>query len=410
MNRLFLASFLGFLMIACGPTQVKPDGDGDGDTNNGNAAPGDTVPPTVKKEARELFELAAQAQKQNNQDKAIDHLKNAIESQSDLGAAYYNIGKIYEKQGDLEQAKEWYNKSSEKGKEFGAGYIGIAKMYLDQGKRSEAEGMIQKALKVEPLNEEAHLNLAEFARQRKDYPGAVKHIRTALKSNSQNVKAYEVLGRVYYDLGRPELSKLVCEAGLQIDKDYAPLNNILGLVYLKLDNVTKAIAAFEDAVKSNPKYVPSLSNLGALTFGYRDYESSYRYFGEVIKVEPKNIEAILSKAVSARALDRVDEAEKGYKEVINLEESNVGAHYNLGILYQEHKNQLEDAIKEYKLVLQYDQRNAELRKDVSQRIQSSQIQIQNQKELAEDLAREKARQEAEKKNPPPAEGEAQPNG
>lgn len=377
-------------LVACGGNAPQPDDptqlSGTGSTDTPDEVP---APPPVKREAKVVFQSAVQAYKSGNASKAISEFERAIDADESFGAAYFNIGRIYEEQGDLDKARTWYERASSKGKNFGDGLVNLGRLEMRKGNKSEAMALFRKAIQIEPFNGEAHLNLAHEARTRRDYATAVKHVRTALKEDSQNVLAYEVLARVYYDLGRIELAKLVCQTGLAIEKT-PDLYNTLGLVHLKQDNVRLALTAFEDALKVDKDYAPAHMNVGAITFSYRDYESSYKHFSEVVKQQPDNLDAMLSKAVAARGLERLDEAESGYKAVLAKDEANVGAHYNLGVLYQEYMQKLEDSLKQYEAVLRYERDDAELRKDVAQRIEAVRIQIKNLKEVEEMMRQQKA--------------------
>jgi tetratricopeptide (TPR) repeat protein len=396
---------LAFAIAGCGggPTP-EPGGGFDPAPNEqqvGEPGPAVTkaVPakkPAIKREAAALFEAAIQAYAPKGQKhdfgRAISLLEEAIDADASFGEAYLNIGLMYEEQGKLEEAGSWFKKASEKGKKYGAGYANFGRLKLLAGRKAEAMSWFQKALGIDPFCGEAHLHLAIQAKDRRDFASAVKHVRTALKEDSQNVAAYEVLARVYYDLGRIELAKLVCETGLEIDADAAGLHNVLGLVHLKLDDVTQATRSFEAAIKADPKHSAALMNFGAITFSYRDYEASYRAFDTVVRLEPKNVEAIISRAVAARGLDRLPEAEQGYKKALEVNRCHVGAHFNLGLLYQEYMQKLPEALKSYEQVLRCESKDAAVRKDVTQRIQTVRIQIETLKE-AEEMMKEEQKQD-----------------
>lgn len=386
-------------LAACGGTPTNTGNGnlgagGAGGQQSGNLPEEPPPPPKVAKEAKTVFDEGVKAYKAGNSARAISLFEEAIEADGGFGAAYFNIGRIHEEQGRIDEARTWYERSAEKGKGFGDGLVNIGRLEMEKGNKGEAMALFRRAIQIEPFNGEAHLNLAQDARGRRAFADAVKHVRTALKEDSQNVLAYEVLARVYYDLGRFELSKLVCLTGLEIKKT-ADLYNTLGLVWLQKDDVTTALGAFEDALKVDASYWPAHMNVGAITFNYRDYESSYRHFSEVLKQKPENLEAMLSKAVAARGLERLDEAESGYKAVIAKDETYAAAHYNLGILYQEYTQKLEDAIKAYEAVLRYERQDGELRKDVTQRIEAVRIQIKNMKELEEMMRQQKAQEAAQ---------------
>jgi predicted CXXCH cytochrome family protein len=65
---------------------------------------------------------------------------------------------------------------------------------LARGKLSAAEASLQTALRLQPCAVEAHLNLADLARQRRDEPAAERAIRSALACNPQNAATQHALG------------------------------------------------------------------------------------------------------------------------------------------------------------------------------------------------------------------------
>ncbi|MGC6415544.1 MAG: tetratricopeptide repeat protein [Bradymonadia bacterium] len=386
----------------CGGSQVTAEFDSpqtvdQADTPEEGARP---KPPPVRKEAKQLFKEAMQAYRPKagppKLERAIELLKDAVDEDPAFGAAYFNIGRIYEDKGDLKKAADYYQQASSKGKNFGDGLANYGRLLLIQGKPDLAREQFDEALRIDEYNSEALLNLAQDDRVRRDFQSARKRIRKALKGNEKNPKAYAVLARVYFDMGRYDLVKLVCITGLKIDDSYADLNNTLGLVHLKQDDVRSALQAFTAAVKAEPNYSPSRLNLGAIAFNYRDYETSLRHFDVVVKREPKNLIAILSRAAALRGLERFDQAESGYRSVLKVQPNHSGAHFNLGVLYQEYLSKPEQALKEFEAVLSSDERSASLRQDVTNRIKAIRIEIQNKKEI-EAMMKQQKQQEAEKK-------------
>ena len=65
---------------------------------------------------------------------------------------------------------------------------------LARGKLPEAEASLHAALRLQPCLVEAHLNLADLARQRSDEVAAERAIRAALACNPQNAAAHHALG------------------------------------------------------------------------------------------------------------------------------------------------------------------------------------------------------------------------
>ena len=82
--------------------------------------------------------------------------------------------------------------------------------------------------------------------------------------------------------------------------------------------------------------------------------------------------------------------------MLKLQPNHSGAHFNLGVLYQEYLSKPEQALKEFEAVLSSDERSASLRQDVTNRIKAIRIEIQNKKEI-EAMMKQQKQQEAEKK-------------
>ncbi len=333
--------------------------------------------------ASSLFAKASAAYQAGNMNEAYSFLLATVDRDPKLAEAWYNLGVLSESRGDWAKAEEYYNKSADVGSEFGEGLAAIGTHYLKMGDEQMAKGYYDRALKIQPLTSGANLNNALFARGDKDFPKAVTLIREALKGDSQNDQAYEVLAKVYYDMGHYDLAQLVCKSGLHFNPKSAPLHNMLGLILLHDEKVPQALQAFDDAIASDPNFVPAQMNAGSLAFGYRDYEFAYNAFGVVLENEPKNIDAILSRAVAARALEKYDEAEKGYRAVLALDPQNLGAHFNLGLLYQEFLSKPDVAILSYQEALAAPGLTDKMRKTLKERIEISQLQVED---MAQDAA------------------------
>ena len=384
LKRTVFSSMAGLVLLAlscavgCGGAQ-KATGQRSG------SASGPAKAVQVQKEIRNKFAEAVAAYQAKQLDRAIDLFKEVIEDQPNLGSAYFNIGIIYQAQGQRDQAREWYKKAGDQAKGFVDGLVNIGVMERDSGLDSAAMGTFETVLRLDEFNPVALLNLAQEARARKDFPGAITYVRKSLLANSRNAGAYEVLARIYYDMGIQKgkgffpLARLVCLSGLEHDNKSPRLHNTLGLVYLGMDDVRSALGSFESAIEGEPTFGPAHINIGAVTFRYRDYKTSYKHFSIALKSEPGNLDAMLSKAVVARALGRIDEAEQGYRSVLSKSANHVGAHFNLGLLYQEHKNQLPQALAQYEKVLSLTQ-DESLTKRLQQRIQVVKIQIEAMKQ------------------------------
>jgi tetratricopeptide (TPR) repeat protein len=359
------------------------------------------VKPKINRDAKQLFILAGQVANKPNPDynRALDLYSEAYQKDKKLTIALYNAGLISELKGDETQARQFYEAAGSAG--VGDGWVNLALMALNTGDKGQAESLFNRALSVEPLNGSAHLNLAMFAKERRDFEFAMKSVRNALKDDSTNANAYDVLAQIYYDLGRYKLALLVADAGLsELDSDHTGLWTTQGLIQLKMDDVIKAVRSFQKAVDLSPDNFAARLNLGLITFNYRDYDKSYQLLSEAVKLRPNSVEAIISHAVVARTLKRYDEARSGYNKVLELAPNHPGALFNIAVLDQDYvevdPNDFDrraqithTAIDQYQRVINSTQSKT-LRKKAQLRIEEAKVIIE-----AIDAEKESAAAEAE---------------
>ena len=362
--------------------------------------------PKIKRAAKELFKLAgdAAASSPPNYERALEYYENAYKQDKNLTLALYNIGLVYELKGDEQQARRFYELAGNAG--LGDGWVNLGLFALAQGDKAQAESLFNRALSVEPLNGQAHLNLALIDKDRGDSPQAMKRVRDALKDDSSNADAYDVLAQVYYKLGRFQLALLVTDAGLSdLNANHSGLWTTQGLILLKKDDIIKAIRSFRKAVELDDANFAARLNLGLITFNYRDYEQSYQLLSEALKLKPDHLQANLSLAVAARTLKRYDEARRGYEQVLNLSPNHPGALFNLTVLnqdyvevsdqdYDQRRAVTKAAIAQYSKVLSL-ARAKSLRTKVARRIEEAKVLLEaidvEQEEAAAEV--EAARQE-----------------
>ena len=65
---------------------------------------------------------------------------------------------------------------------------------------------------------------------------------------------------------------------------------------------------------------------------------SEKSFTAVLKLQPSNIDATIGLGVAMRGQKKFDEAESMYKKALELDPRNCAVPYNLGVLYQDYKN------------------------------------------------------------------------
>ena len=367
-RKLSVYSLVALFFAACSSTPVVV-------TDNNNNRPRETSAVELFEEAGVLWESSADP----NYDAIADILEEAVDKDAQYADAWFNLGVTYEALDRQEDAISAYEQAAAVDPEQVDGLSNIARILLEQGREAEAERLLEQVVEVDQFHANANLNLAQIYRGRAllanggvdtaEADQAINRVRMALAGDATNPHAYEALSSVYFDLGRYELSSLVCLNAIAMGIDSARLHNRLGLIALRQDDVTAAYAQFRESIAIDAQLVEASMNLGAITLSYRDYQTSLESFDRVLSVEPENLDALISRAVALSGLEMLIEAEAGYQRVLSLDDENLSALYNLGVLYQEHLQDYETAVTWFEQYLRADlEGTSELSQDVEQRI------------------------------------------
>jgi tetratricopeptide (TPR) repeat protein len=265
--------------------------------------------------------------------------------------------------GENGEAIDAYNEAIRLDESGIEGRVNLAIIYMAEGGLDNAEELLTQAVERSEYDPHANLCLARLHRERArssvpynnvEADQAINRIRRSLQGEPNNPVAYELLSGVYFDLGRLELARLVCENAIELGVDSAPLYNQLGLILLRLDDVTGAYAGFRRAVEMNPRLYEAAMNQGSIALNYRDYRAALESFDLVLAVRPDWDEAIISRGVALRGLEEYEAAAQSYMQALELSPENEASMYNLGVLYQEYMRDYETAVIWFERYLQID--------------------------------------------------------
>jgi Flp pilus assembly protein TadD len=440
LKTLFAASALALLAAGCAssksaekkaalPDEEESWGPGDGPkpattstAASANSGPAD-IPLTKKKlsgrqvteEQKADFEKAAADYQKAKKGGVLNpgdcsSLANAFKKLADkvpsLLEARNNEATIYLECGRKDEAVSIWNSMANGAKPYAPALANLGYLAWQSGNKANAESMFNKAVQADPLVGSifARINLAQIMReqartaaegQRKSLNDqAVRHLRTVLALDGNNLQAYAGLTYIYFDLGLPEAAKLVGAQAIkrakeiatgvfedestvaeekekkgkkvkakkdkeeakeegakaaaeetvggsgyttEMKKAVAVVYNTLGMIALSKKNYTEAIKNYTHAVEADPSLYEARLNLAALSLKFRNYDIAEQNLREVLKAKPKNYEAIIGLGVALRGNKKFDEAEAEYNRAKSMEPQRPEAYFNLGVLYQEYK-------------------------------------------------------------------------
>jgi Flp pilus assembly protein TadD len=318
-----------------------------------------------------------------------------------------NEATIYLECGRKDEAVSIWNSMASGAKPYAPALANLGYLAWQGGNKSNAESLFNRSVAADPLGGSifARINLAQIMReqaraasegQKKSLNDqAVRHLRTVLALDGNNLQAYAGLTYIYFDLGLPEAAKLVGaqaikraheiatgkfedeataaeevakkgkkakaakkhddeakeeggkaaadedtgDAGYttEMKKAVAVVYNTLGMISLSKKNYTEAIKNYDKAVKYDPTLYEARLNLAALSLKFRNYDTAEQNLRAVLQAKPKNYEAVIGLGVALRGNKKFDEAEAEYNRARQMEPQRSEAYFNLGVLYQEYK-------------------------------------------------------------------------
>lgn len=449
------------LSVGCASIQKKTTGAGGGDDDlprePGSSADAlSVVAPTVKTPARNItadqraeFERAlavyerlkkAGPLKGGECSEAASAFRRAADS-TNLPEARHAEATVYFECGKKSDAIAIWEKLAGGPRPSALGIIGLGVVALQNGDAAKAETLFNRAVEADPLvnSVTARLNLATMLRDRARQTRSVgekntlndqvlRHLRTVLALDGNNLEAYAKLCHFYYDIGLSEAAKLIAlqatkkgeeiatgkieddtstmgaatvdtgaaaKKGKDRGEDAAPrrrtvavqgtgwtpemkkhiavVYNTLGLVALDKKSFVDATSNFRRAVEMDPALYEGRLNLAAVSLKFRNYKIAEENFRAVLAAHPKNYEAIIGLGVALRGNKQFDEAEQQYVNAQKVDPARPESYFNLGLLNQEYRGSEKETLQKaqgyYREFLQRGgNTSAKMRKDAERRI------------------------------------------
>ncbi len=175
----------------------------------------------------EIFSLAVQNQKKNNNKVAKDLYNQILKINPNLVEVHNNLGFIFRLEGQIDKAKECY----------------------------------KKALKINPNFISAHQNLGLIFQKLGNYEEAKKCYEKVISIKPDLINIQYNLGLVFQKLGNYEEAKKCYEKVININPKIAEAHNNLGIVYANLGKYNLAVNSYSEAIKNNRKYKEVKENL-----------------------------------------------------------------------------------------------------------------------------------------------------
>jgi serine/threonine protein kinase/tetratricopeptide (TPR) repeat protein len=231
-------------------------------------------------------------------DLAREACSKAVESGTAGAEGHICLGIVENGTGGYEQAVAQFQKAVELEPTNDQAYAGLASAYKHLNKLDEAEKTYQRVIELRPQYSRAYNNLGAFYLQQQQFGKAIDMFTRAVAVAPDSYRGYVNLGAAYIDQARYTDAVKPLEQSIAIRPSFLAFNN-LGTVYLRLRRYPDAVHAYREAVKLDETQYDVWGSLGDALYYSGDrpaaktaYEKAIGLAGKKLEVNPKDAEVL----------------------------------------------------------------------------------------------------------------------
>ena len=237
-----------------------------------------------------------QEKNQYNQ-KAIDHLTNAIRLNLDYTESYKNRGVAYDFKGDYDSAIEDYS----------------------------------TRIQQNPNDAEAYNNRGNTYSNKGDYSHAIEDYTQAIRLNRRLAEAYNNRGSAYFQKGAPDLAIKDLDKAIELKNDYANAYYNRGVVYGSQDDYEHAISDYTQAIELKNDYTEAYCSRGIAYANKGMVKCAISDYTQAIDLNPDYAEAYCGRGIAYGSQGDDTRAIKDYDKAIELKNDYAVAHNSRGL-------------------------------------------------------------------------------
>lgn len=277
---------------------------------------------------------------------AVKYFNKAIEMEGNNPAVYNNLALCYMKTNDFDNAKKALNKALRVDRNFNLTYINLAKLESlksslenKTGPNPKVEKYLNQAIKINPNNKHAYLELGNYYLQNKEYSLASKNFQNAILIDGNFFEALMGLGISYVEEGNLSDGIKVLRKASTIAKDGIKNPDMLyylAKICIANSQFNEAKGYLLDAVRQNENK-NYYFELGKIYFNEQDWASSENAFKKAMELDLDfELEADLYNYFGLIEYKNFDTEKAIYmfKKAVDLEPNRAMYLYNLAQAYK----------------------------------------------------------------------------
>ncbi|MED5353044.1 MAG: tetratricopeptide repeat protein [Nitrospinota bacterium] len=201
----------------------------------------------------------------------------------------------------------------------------LATAYMGANQLEKAKVALNKALSINPLQIESHVNLGHIASRKKNWKVAIEKFDLGIALGTKRADTFYYSGFARNILGKYEEAIPYFKNAITIKPFNADYHFDLGNSYQKLNQFDDALFHFRKALQINPNYYKAHNNIGTIFWSIGELDKAKFEFEKVLHINPNiptiqnNLASIyLKKGEFKKAIPHLE-------ALINLQPKNVNA-------------------------------------------------------------------------------------
>lgn len=209
--------------------------------------------------------------------------------------------------------------------------------------RLDSNNLVVRMLYAEVLNNRPERTLT-------DVLSAQRHFSYILKKEPKNTIALVGIASTFTLMQDFENSFLYINEALRIDSKYRDAYILKGTNYLQLNNIKLAKSSYETATQQDPEFYQAYIALGDL-YTAEDNKIAVQYYTTAAQIKPKDIGVLYKLAYAYQTFGQFEDALATYRDMFQKDGTFAMSLFQQGYIKQIHMNQIDSAIEYYREAL-----------------------------------------------------------
>jgi tetratricopeptide (TPR) repeat protein len=273
-----------------------------------------------------ITRAGAIAEKQGSDEKAIAIYQSLLDQKRSNVDARQKIIKLYEKNKKWDKVIEHVKVLLELDPKNADLYLYLSDISYKKNDVNAALAAVEKAQKLRPDDSSIFVQLAVLSEKAKKNDQAIEYYQKALKTNSKkNPTLYNNLGMLLEKKGARKEAIQNYEMAAALDSKNIPFAKNLADAYEKDQQWKKAAEMYEKIIALDKASRDSLEAAAVLWYKAGDKDKSLGAYKNLSKAEPKKVLWHQKLAYLYEDLNRIDDAMGEYKTILDLDPGNAEA-------------------------------------------------------------------------------------